>query len=287
MLILILIVSLFQNTQAQVSQKEINTDGSGEKAFFKNTYLLSLERTKWAYEETDNDGKQFMQDSGSLTGIRLSADSTAGDSSFYLGGHAAYLSGKTKYDGQLQNGTPHQSDSQNSILDLEIRSGMVGSLTASSAIIPYLGLNYWQLNNPEQANDNSDYSRKINYLSVPLGLSSRALFGQDSMFILDASYYYFIKGTVESKFSDISPGVTDAVNKQKKGRGQKLVATYAAGNMIASCSLGFSIIYQNWKISESDKAQFTETSGGKTRYWTAVEPSNTTQMLGLSVNLGF
>lgn len=183
------------------------------------------------------------------------------------------VTGKTKYDGKLQSGTPHKSNTDRyTILELRLPVGYNIIDAPETTLTAFTGLGYRYLYNDDKK-DAHAYPRTIQHVYAPIGLAYHVGLGEKTALELRGEYDYFIRGKVKSEVSKLDPSDSDLLHTQKKGGGARFQATL--GKELNNTTLFASANYQLWKIKESDHVVNNQGES-----W---EPKNTTHMVGLTL----
>ncbi len=179
--------------------------------------------------------------------------------------------GRLKYEG---SGTKDRVPDW--ILEARVVAGLdwVGG---SVSLSPYLGLGYRYLYNDLRGYTSSGaggYRRESNYIYAPVGLTARFHVGDRWILAPTFEADVFTRGRQASKLSDTGPGVMDATNEQKGGRGHR-----------ASLMLEKGFWTHYWHIEDSDLQCITAVVNGVCL--AGQEPANYTRESGLELRYRF
>ncbi len=249
--------------------------------FTPNSWRFSIASAVWDYREFDENGGQFMRDSGILNGLKIDYERQFSNRfNFQFG--LLFLEGDTEYEGALQSLsnsdlTPYNTTSENAVMDLGIDIGyrLNSSKDLQNSFVAHIGMHSWVLRNFESPDDPFDYDRKITYAYVPVGLMYKRAFTK-GIFHFDVNYNYFRRGEV------ISGGFgTLKTFDQNKGRGTYTEIGYS--QLFKSFGLDISAYYRTWDIADSESITVAFSSDLYSFY----EPENTTEMIGLNLGISF
>ena len=250
--------SLSAHAESAVSLK--TTDG----------YEIGAQVSNYKYEEPG-----LMNLKGTKLGLTGSATKNLGND-WYVVGDLRFAFGDVDYTGSgTKSGNPDR------LWDLRAMGGKdfaVGSYVLS----PYAGLGYRTLFNDLRGVSNTGaigYRRNSEYLYLPLGVTHR--FQTDSVSRISTSleYNYLISGSQKSYLSDVFPGLSDPVNRQKNGYGFRLSSAYEKKDW----SVG--VLYNYWNIKDSEITDLLYL--GVPTGFVVWEPKNNTNEYGVQVKYRF
>ena len=184
--------------------------------------------------------------------------------------------GRLKYEG---SGTNDRVPDW--ILEARVVAGLdwVGR---SVSLSPYLGVGYRYLYNDLRGYTSTGaagYRRESNYIYAPVGLTARFHLGDRWILAPTFEAEVFARGRQASKLSDAGPGVSDATNEQKGGRGHRASLMLEKDHWAA----GFWTHY--WHIEDSDLQCITAVVNGVCL--AGQEPANYTRESGLELRYRF
>ena len=164
----------------------------------------------------------------------------------------------------------------NSMWELRGLAGYDFHLSEVSAVTPYIGLGFRQLNDNMGGRSSTTgaagYDRNISYVYSPIGIDVTRAFGNDWHVKLRLEYDKFWDGNVESHLGSI-PGYYDIENDQDKGYGARFSIMFKKrGETIDFIIEPF---YRYWSIKAS---KYTTDPVGST--W--VEPKNNSKEFGVN-----
>lgn len=255
------------------------------KKLYRYKFELGLLGRTWDYKEYSTGRGLFMRDHGNLYGFKMSAQ-TLWSGSYFGRASLEYASGKTQYDGGLQNvktgeSTPYSHQTSNSQIVVE---GLMGSIFVPSdsrefSIAPYSGLSIKDHSNPRDDSSPGSYSREITQLFIPVGLEFKAGLSQKTMMGLDLRYSRLLVGVVDSKLSEVSPAFSDHTNIQNSGQTYQVVGEIAYNGQDVGVALRPFFRYSNIAVSEISERTADRLS--------VIEPKNTTAETGLEATIRF
>lgn len=245
-------------------------------SFYDRSFSVGGEYRSWDNREFKN-GSQLMRDYGKLSGVKLEYRTPFDDGSWLFSMSYSYVSGGTTYDGQLQDGTPYESKSQNKIGILQF-DFLKGYSVGQSLIAIHFGIASRILYNDELPEEPADYSRQISYRYLPIGLRFMMPMESGLKLEIDVTYQLFLSGTVKTALSETGSFTSDIENSQNEGMGA------SASISLSMDMLSFSIYTHYWSIEDSDAAL---AYGVDTNLYQFYEPENTTKSYGVMLSLQF
>jgi hypothetical protein len=225
------------------------------------------------YEES------LMEEKGLLNGIFAGYTHRA-QSGLMLSAEVEYFYGELDYDGQYQNGTPLEADTDDHLFQVR---GLIGwdFFFRGWTITPYTGLGwrYWN----DRIHAVGGYEREIRYFYAPFGFEFLNSPAPAWLIGFTAEYDLFLDGQADANFSDIGPGYEDASMDQNFGEGYGVRFSAAATYAFEKFSLTLEPFFRYWDIEESDTDAAAVPNG--TVVW--VEPENETTIYGFGLSIGF
>lgn len=248
---------------------------SRQKTLYDKHFEVGPEIASFKYKEPG-----LMQDSGTLYGIRGSFFHELETDPIFVFADFNLLLGNTTYKGSLVNlntgaHTPKTDKSRNTITNIRGGGGLFITKSHNSYSGAFLGLGVRGLTN-KVAGEGS-YTREINYLYFPFGVTGRQTLSGNWFIGGSAEYDLFVAGSVRSKLSEADSRLDDVTTHQESGRGHRLSLT--SGIDMDSTSILFEIYHQYWKVDESTVG-FSGLLG-------FVEPANETTINGLNISMLF
>jgi hypothetical protein len=231
---------------------------------------LGAQAARYRYLEPD-----FAKLSGNRVGIVAAGTAVSAAGVFSrLEFRESY--GRLKYEG---SGTKDRVPDW--ILEARVVAGMdwVGR---SVSLSPYLGLGYRYLYNDLRGKTSTGangYRRESNYIYAPVGLTARFRLGDRWVLAPMLEGEVFTRGRQASKLSDAGPGVMDATNEQKGGRGHR------ASLMLEKDDWAVGLWTHYWHIDDSDLQCVTAVVNGVCL--AGREPENYTREYGLELRYRF
>lgn len=182
------------------------------------------------------------------------------------------------YQGSLNNGTPFNSTTSDTLYNAKIHLGIPIRPDKKYHFAPYLGLasRYW-LNDIEGT---GAYKRDIFYLYLPIGLNFSYFINHEWEIGFDVSYLFFLKGKVKSYLTEVG-FQEDAENDQGSGAGKRLDLNIRKRYDTVEVSLG--LFVETWSIDQSSASSVFLNEITTT---TVFEPKNETAETGLIASLG-
>ena len=220
-----------------------------------------------------------MRESGFMFGVAGSF--ARNTSNVRLKFDGALTFGSVEYVGSYDDGTPvTYSGIQDTMFEVRATLGPTAFASASSALLPYIGLGYRYLVDYADVMPGG-YQRESNYRYVPIGLDYRSSASGSWQFGCTLEYDYFLSGTQISHLSDVNPGYNDLTNEQNDGYGYRASIRFARSGRHGLIIEPF---YKYWKIDQSETATIT-CMGVPCGYgW---EPKNNSTEYGLRVQMSF
>ncbi|MCI6217091.1 MAG: hypothetical protein MR629_00895 [Helicobacter sp.] len=241
------------------------------------TYEIEGGLNYYDYREYNQRAHQIMKISGFMSGIqgKISHKYNPILSHNISGGY--YTSINTKYDGQLQDGTPYATDSKDYyyfaqyMLAPHINSGFL-----DFGIDTGLGYRF------HHQKDKVSYRRDQHYLYYILGVNASLNFKQNMTLTFIAQNQFMLKAWNKTYLTDIRYD-RDILLNQKEGYGYyyALKLSYAPNNQI---SLFSTLYYQFWHLQDSDVKTAKDRQSQSKEF---VEPRNKTHIIGLNVGVEF
>ena len=214
--------------------------------------------SKYQYEEPD-----FAK----LTGERVGA---VGAYTF-INPNRIYgrIDGRVSYGALKYEGSGTMSDVPDWTFEVRAVIGRDYVVSENVALSPYIGLGYRYLYDDLRGYTSTGavgYRRYSHYFYAPVGMTLRMRTGDQWVIAPTLEYDAFLGGRQYSKLTDTNLGLSDALNKQRRGRG------YRADLMLEKGRWAFGPWLRYWKIKDS-----TRTGSG------ALEPANWTREYGLEL----
>lgn len=190
-----------------------------------------------------------------------------------------YAAGRVDYDGFLSNGTPHDDQGTDWILDSRLLLGYETAM-GPSTVTPFLGIafRYW-FDDLESVNA---YRRQVRYLYSPLGLETLTPLAGNWSWGARAEFDLFWRGWVDSHLEDVNASFNTVKNTQKQGFGARGSVYFKREGEKWSVAIEPFIRY--WDIDDSDTAPLTFSG---VLIGSGVEPANRTVESGLQVSVLF
>ena len=249
---------------------------AGLSSFYDKSFVLGADYRSWDNREFKN-GSQLMRDYGNLLGVDLKSHNIYDEENWMLTALFNYISGKTKYDGQLQSGTPYQSNSQNLIFTVSLEF-LRGFAVGESLFGVHFGIAKRMLYNEELPEEPADYSRRITYWYLPIGLRFVTGLGEGNSLELDFTYQLFLSGKVETALTETGLYTSDIINDQNKGMG------LSASVALMTSRFKVSVYTHYWSIKDSETAL---SYGVDSKLYQFYEPENTTKSYGVLLSVRF
>lgn len=236
---------------------------------------IGIDVSSYRYRELNN-GAFFMSTEGNKVGIAGSFQQALHDNWFW-GADARQAHGNVSY-GSASSGS--KGSNPDIVTEVRITGGKDHPI-GRQVLAPYFGLGYRSLSNDLRGTTTSGavgYRRLSEYTYVPLGLTHRALLGQEARISTTLEYDLLLEGRQQSYLSDADPSSNDPINAQRRGYGLRLIGAYETYHW----SVG--AFFHYWNIADSD--QSLRTLGGVASAL-VMEPQNTTRELGVRLRLRF
>jgi len=247
------LVLVFPNSASAVSLRTADGFEIGEQV------------SNYQYEEPG-----VMNVKGVKLGLTGSVAMNIGDV-LYVAGDLRFAFGDVDYTG---SGTKRNNPDR--LWDLRATGGK--DLAAGGTVLsPYAGLGYRTLLNDLRGTSSTGaigYRRNSEYWYLPLGVTHRFKAGRFSRISTSLEYDYLIIGKQTTYWSDVGPGLSDQVNRQKSGYGLRLSSAYEIKNW----SIG--VFYYYWNIEESERNYLSSLVY-------VYEPKNNTSEYGVQVKYRF
>jgi hypothetical protein len=236
-----------------------------------------------------------IEESGILHGLQ-------GDYNFYvsnyvnLGVSGSLSGGGLTYEGRTLSDDPRPvtTESDDLITNGEITLSIPRAYQ-SDPVTPSVGLGYrlW-INDLKNSGNVRGYTREIEYLYLPLGITVDESFTEQWSGTFKARLRYLLEGTVTSNLSEVRAGYPDVENTQDQGKGLRLQYMFHRESRYNSdYSVGFFLNF--WDIQQSNivstNADIDNADGdndpstGDTE--ALFEPKNETLMVGLNLSFTF
>ena len=244
----------------------------------ENTFQIGFDVRYFDYEEPG-----LMEESGWMYGI-FGSYIYHGNNKLMFETSLSYVFGELDYDGQLMDGTPHTTDTDDWIFEWRGLIGPDYRLKDSSIITPYLGVGYRFWN--DEIKGSGGYEREIQYWYLPIGVKTISPLPANWTWGLSAEYDLFLSGKVKSHVSNLLAGLNDPENDQNFGDGYGVKFSLQFNRKFSNnyyISIEPYIAY--WDIDESDPSMLT-LYGQPTGIY-VVEPENETTEYGLRLNITF
>jgi len=243
----------------------------------ENTFQIGFDVRYFDYEEPG-----LMEESGWMYGI-IGSYIYHGNNKLMLETNLSYVVGELDYDGQLQDGTPHTTDTDDWIFEWRGLIGPDFRLKDSSIVTPFIGIGYRYWN--DELKGSGGYEREIQYWYLPIGVKTISPLPANWTWGLSAEYDLFLSGKVKSHLSDVFSGLNDLENDQNFGNGYGVKFSLQFNRKFSN-NYGISIepYITYWDIDQSDLSIVT-LYGIPIAY--GVEPENETTEYGLRLNFTF
>ncbi len=191
------------------------------------------------------------------------------------------FSGHLDYDGALCDINTNQCtayQAKTNVLILNIVQRFIFHITDELSVFLGLGDKYLY----DRGESAAFYRRLGNYLYVPLGMTyQNKLEDQESQFVFDAEYDFFLNGQIESKLSDLGSKYSDINHRQNQGRAYKFSIAYEKLNSSLTRPWKLEIFYEKWSIDQSEQVELLIDGQKSGRFFT--EPQNYSENVGLKL----
>ena len=238
-----------------------------------HSFKISME---YGYHEYQEPG--VMEETGMLQGfvgsyIYHNDNGLMADISLRIG------YGELEYDGRTWGGTPLRMDTENGVLELRGLVGYDHELNGDRFITPFVGIGYRYLNN--DTNYAGGYEREIEYLYVPIGISTDSPLTGDWRWGVNMEYDLFLGGRVYSYLGNVHPAYNTLENDQDfmDGYGARFSLNFEK-EISDNLSLSIEPFVRYWNIEDSNVSILT-VYGTPVAY--GYEPKNDTTTYGLRI----
>ena len=237
------------------------------------SFKIGLESGYHEYREPG-----VMEETGMLTGLVGSYvyhnnNGVMANASLRLG------YGVLEYEGRTWGGAPLKLDAVNSVVELRGLVGYDHELKDDCFITPFMGIGYRYLNN--DTNYTGGYEREIEYLYVPIGISTNSPLSEGWRWGVNMEYDLFLGGKVVSHLSDVHPAYNNLENDQDfmDGYGARFSLNFEK-EISDKVSVSIEPFVRYWKIKDSNVSILT-VYGTPVAY--GYEPQNDTTTYGLRI----
>jgi len=237
------------------------------------------------YKEPNVFGNQDIEEKGFMYGISASYTYHSRQSVLMLGWEGIFSYGEVDYDGALlPTGTPVTIDNIPDYI-IELR-GLIGidAPVKASYITVYTGIGYRYLNDDAHEESSAGYERESNYFYSPIGLKITTPLGNDWSFGATAEADLFWKGTQESHFEDLDPGLHKVENDQDFNTGYGLRGSMSFQKKLNNLWIEIEPFIRYWHIKESD-TEVLKFNG--TPFAIVWEPRNHSTQYGVMLLIAF
>lgn len=257
-----------------VADKPVTTAFAGEEIYQKHTFEITPEISHREYDESNLN----MHEKGTMYGL---AGSYTYHNNFMLKIEGTALWGNVDYNSPsgVLNGIPDAM--------YEIR-GLAGYdiPVQSSAITPYIGFGYRYLSDDSSGKTTNlgakGYLREISYQYMPLGVTGVTKFDNGWAVEGNIEYDIFLRGDVNTHFSDAFPILPDVTNSQSSGYGVR--GSIDISKKYGQFTYVVGIFDRYWNIDRSDT---TVSSVPGVGVFTSYEPKNNSNEVGLNFGVRF
>ncbi len=232
---------------------------------------------EYGYHEYQESG--VMEETGMLQGL-IGSYTYHNDKGLMANASLRLGYGELEYDGRTWGGTPLQMDTENGILELRGLVGYDHKLKDDCFITPFIGIGYRYLNN--DTNYAGGYEREIEYLYVPIGISTDSSLNNEWRWGVNMEYDLFLAGHVVSYLSDVYPAYNNLENDQDfmDGYGARF-SLHFKKEISDNVSLSIEPFMRYWEIKDSNVSILT-VYGTPVAY--GYEPQNDTTTYGLRIS---
>lgn len=238
-----------------------------------NSNSLSLDLLYFNYQEFDTSGASLNHETGYLPG--LSATLRRDQHEF----KASVYDGTVAYDGYTQSLTPHQTDTDTTLLRLFYRYNFQPSLTLEPYHF-YLGIShqYW-LRSIQDNNNVYGYDETYTWLQLEAGLSTTLIAQTDRDLLLDFSLLHTLNGKISIDLNKFGFGSPELDLGNKPGLQTKLIWRVTT-NQNQQIEMGISYTY--WSFGKSNSKTLYNGFQSTTIEEPRSESSNTLFYFGLN-----
>jgi len=239
------------------------SDGQGARQIW-----LGLSVMDFQYKEFSDQGELLDREDGPVPGVRLGLSSQYG--SLLIGAEFTYQAGRVDYDGQLQDGTPHKTRTDETFID--------ASLTLGRYVGPrskvHLGAGFHQWGRDIQpSGDVSGLFERYAWIYVLLGGEQLLWQNGKHQLSLNAQMTYPVNPTMTLNVAGAGD-VSLALGSQP---GFRLLVPWRI-RLASGRQLEVAPYYEYWQLGRSQGIR----AGG----WIIYEPRSETGNLGITLSIG-
>ena len=229
---------------------------------------LGLSMMDFQYKEFSDQGELLNREDGLVPGLRFALASSAGN--LLIGLEVSYQTGSVDYDGQLQNGTPHKTRTDETFIDASFTLGR--QVHARSKI--HLGAGYHQWDRDIQPSGRgSGLFERYAWIYVLLGGEQLLWKNGKHQLSLNAQATYPVNPTMTLNFTG-SGNVSLDLGSQP---GFRLQAPWRI-RLASGRQLEVTPYYEYWQLGRSPDVRVGA--------WIVHEPRSETGNLGITLSLG-
>jgi len=268
----------------------------------KHSFETGIERYTYTYQETVAGGK-FMNTKGDYSGIFLDYAYRPDMTSEFIADcidefrvEARYAFADVDYNA---SGTSY-STLEDYVFEARGLVAKNFNIKGMATAVPYTGVGFRYLNNglekiPANATTYSGYNRESQYVYMPFGVDVKTRLNNGWAVAMNLEYDHLLAGEQQSHLEDqrtlagVNPGYANLVNKQDEGFGLR-------GSVKVSKEINKKVdvfvepFFRYWNIEDSEFKPYVingvEQCGGGVCVG-GIEPSNTTQEIGVKMGVGF
>jgi len=230
---------------------------------------LGLSLMDFQYKEFSDRGVLLDREDGPVPGIRLSGFAHRGG--LLVGIEGSYLSGRVDYDGQLQDGRPHRTRTDETFVDVRLHLGR--QLTPASKVYLGGGFRLWDRDILPSGGVAGLFER-YTWLFLLAGGEQLLWQGGGHRFSLDAQLTYPLNPTMALNLDGSGEVTLDLGSRP----GLRLVAPWRL-RLASGRRLEVAPFYEYWQLGRSPDV----TVG----YLVIHEPRSETSNFGVTLSLGF
>ncbi len=229
---------------------------------------LGLSVTDFQYKEFSDLDELLNREDGPVPGLRFAVASSAG--SLLIGLEATYQTGSVDYDGQLQNGTPHKTRTDETFIDVSFSLGRQFGMWSEV----YLGGGYHQWDRDIQPSGRvSGLFERYTWIYVLLGGEQLLWQNGKHRLSLNAQMTYPINPTMALNIA----GSGDVSLDLGSQPGFRLQAPWRK-RLASGLQLEVAPYYEYWQLGRSPDVRVGT--------WIIHEPRSETGNLGITLSLG-
>jgi len=208
-----------------------------------DTLLITPALYSFKYQEYNDANQLLDKEHGLLTGIKLGFAHT--NNQALLETHIALLSGTIDYTGQTQSGTPHQTKTDESLINIGLR--LLPRAEPDTTFALFLGFQYWQWDRNILTNNNVRGLHEIySWNEMEAGLRIESLSKPQTLFWLEISALYSFNPVMEIQLD---------TSKEKLDLGELPGFRVRAGKTWTknrTTTISFNLVAEYWSFGRSN-----------------------------------